>query len=119
MTVITNVKHQPGRVWGVLSLIAVAVPLPFLFALTVLSAVVQRQVTVPGSPSAEEWAYGVLAFGGLLFFPALFFIGLALAIRAVRMPRPAAKAMGWIAIGVVILAIPVLWFAYGVWIFGH
>jgi hypothetical protein len=115
MTVLAPSK--PGRLWGVLALVAVALPLPFLFTLTVLSRVVLNQGPQNGSnPSAEAWAYGLIAFGGLLFFPVLFLLGLGLAIVAVRRPHRAGRVMGWIAIAVVVVAIPLVWFGYQVWI---
>ena len=117
MTSITRAPARPGRIWGVLALIAVAVPLPFLFTLNVLSAVVQNQASqTGGNPTPEAWAYGLIAFGGLLFFPVFFLLGLAFAITAVTRPRTSGKVMGWIAIAVVLLAIPLIWFGYLVWI---
>jgi hypothetical protein len=117
MTTITRAPAKPGRVWGILALIAVAVPLPFLFTLNVLSAVVRNQAAQNGAnPTVEAWAYGLIAFGGLLFFPLFFLVGLAFAIAAVTRPRPAGRVMGWIAIAVVTLAIPLIWFGYLVWI---
>jgi len=114
---ITSVRYPPGRIWGILALIAVAIPLPFLFALVVFSRVVlSQQVVVGGAPTAEAWGYGLIALVGLIFFPVLFLTGLALGIAAVRRPRRSGKAMGWIAIAVVILAIPALWLGYLVWI---
>ena len=115
---ITSVQHPPGRLWGVAALIAVAVPLPFLLALNVLSAVIRSQVIVPGSPPAEMWFYAIFAIGGLIFFPVAFGLGLLFAITAVRRPRRSGRVMGWIAIAVVVLAIPALWFGYLVWIAG-
>ena len=41
MTTITSVGNKPGRAWGILSLVVVALPLPFLFALNILSLVVR------------------------------------------------------------------------------
>ena len=116
MTTITSVSQKPGRAWGILSLIAVAIPLPFLFVLAILSAVVRNQVTIPGQTTIEATVYGLVAFGGLFFFPVLFVLSLVFAVNAVRRPRPAGKVMGWITIAVVILAIPLSWFAYLVWI---
>jgi hypothetical protein len=115
MTTITPVRAKPGRVWGILSLIAVAVPLPFLLALSVLSVVVRNQAPSTGA-TPEAWAYGLVAFGGLFFFPVLFVLATVLAVAAVRKPRLAARVMGWITITVVVLAIPASWFAYQVWI---
>ena len=115
MTTITSLSHKPGRAWGILSLVAVAIPLPFLLVLTVLSVVVRNQAPAAGS-TAESWAYGLVAFGGLFFFPVLFLLATVLAVSAVRRPRPAGRVMGWVTIVVVILAIPTSWFAYQVWI---
>jgi len=114
MTTITTVGHRPGRGWGVLSLIAVAIPLPFLFVLNILSLVVRSQSAT--QPTVESTAYGLIAFGGLFFFPVLFVLATVLAVTAVRRPAPAAKVMGWITIAIVILAIPASWFGYAVWI---
>lgn len=117
MTTITSVRAQPGRAWGILAIIAVLLPLPFLFALNVLSVVVRNQpAAVGGNYTSEAWGYGLLAFGGLFFFPVLFLLGLAFGIVAVTKPRPLGRVLGWIAIAVVILAIPALWFGYLVWI---
>jgi hypothetical protein len=116
---ITRVPGPRGRVWGILALVAVALPLPFLFTLNVLSLVVQNEQQASGGDySAESWAYGLIAAAGLLFFPLLFLIGLALAILAVTRPRFAGRVMGWVAIAVIVLAIPLLWFGYAVWITG-
>lgn len=112
---ITSLRHPPGRVWGILALIAVAIPLPFLFALNVLSLVVR---TSTGAPGSEQWIYGLIAAGGLFFFPILFLLALVFAVTAVTRPRVAGRVMGWIAIAAVILAIPLLWFGYLVWITG-
>lgn len=111
---ITSVGHRPGRGWGVLSLLAVAIPLPFLLVLNVLALVVRNQLAV--QPTVESTAYGLIAFGGLFFFPVLFVLATVLAVNAVRRPHPAGRVMGWIAIAVVILAIPASWFGYAVWI---
>ncbi|MBX3099350.1 MAG: hypothetical protein KF761_07180 [Salinibacterium sp.] len=114
MTTITSVGSKPGRAWGILSLIAVAVPLPFLFVLNILSLVVRNQVGQ--GTTVEATVYGLIAFGGLFFFPVLFVLATVLAVAAVRRPRPAGKVMGWITIVIVILAIPASWFGYLVWI---
>jgi hypothetical protein len=116
MTTITSVGHKPGRLWGILSLIVVAMPLPFLFVLMILSAVVRAQGPWSGEPSAEALVYGFIAVGGLFCFPVFFVAATVLAVTAVRKPRLAGKVMGWITIAVVILAIPAVWFAYLVWI---
>ena len=115
MTTITSLPNKPGRAWGIMSLVVVAIPLPFLLVLNVLSVVVRNQAPAAGS-TAEAWAYGLVAFGGLFFFPVLFLLATVLAVTAVRRPRLAGRVMGWITIGVVILAIPASWFAYQVWI---
>jgi hypothetical protein len=116
MTTITGVGHKPGRLWGILSLIVVVMPLPFLFVLMILSAVVRAQGPWSGEPSAEALVYGFIAVGGLFCFPVFFVGATVLAVTAVRKPRLAGKVMGWITIAVVILAIPAVWFAYLVWI---
>jgi hypothetical protein len=116
MTTITSVANRPGRAWGILSLVVVAVPLPFLFVLNILAIVVRNQAATGGGQTAEAWAYGLIAFGGLFFFPVLFVLALVLAVTAVRKPRLAGKVMGWITIVIVILAIPASWFGYLVWI---
>lgn len=116
MTTITRVPTKSGRAWGILALIAVALPLPFLFTLNVLSVVVRNQPFAASNPTSEAWAYGLVAFGGLIFFPLFFLAGLAFGITAVTKPRTAGKVMGWIAIAIVILAIPLLWSGYLVWI---
>lgn len=116
MTSITSVPNQPGRVWGVFALVAAILPLPFLLTLNILSLVVRSQAAVGGT--AESWVYGIIAIAGLFFFPAFFLLATIFGVRAVLRPRVVGKVMGWIAIGIVILAIPLLWFGYGVWIFG-
>ena len=115
MTTITSVGSKPGRAWGILSLIAVAIPLPFLFVLNILSLVVRNQSSQQGT-TVEATVYGLIAFVGLFFFPVLFVLATVLAVAAVRRPRTAGKIMGWITIAIVILAIPASWFGYLVWI---
>lgn len=115
MTTITSVGSKPGRAWGILSLVAVAIPIPFLFVLNILSLVVRGQAPQQGT-TVEATVYGLIAFGGLFFFPVLFVLATVLAVAAVRRPRPAGKVMGWITIAIVILAIPASWFGYLVWI---
>ena len=117
MTSITSVPNKPGRVWGVFALIAALLPVPFLLTLNILSLVVRSQAAA--GASAESWVYGIIAIGGLFFFPAFYLVATILGVRAVLRPRLAGKVMGWIAIAMVILAIPLLWFGYGVWIFGR
>lgn len=109
---ITTMSAPPGRGWGIAALIAVALPLPFLFTLNVLSLVIRSGSGTGG----EGVVYGILAALGLLFLPLFLLLGLSFAIRAVSRPRVAGKVMGWIAISVVILAIPASWFGYLVWI---
>lgn len=116
MTSITSIPQKPGRGWGILALVAVAIPLPFLFVLNVLSVVVRSMPPRTGV-SAEEWVYGLIAFGGLFFFPLFAILGIFFAIRAVLRPRVAGKVIGWIAIGVLVLSIPLVWNGYAVWIF--
>jgi len=114
MTTITGVGYRPGRVWGVLSLVAIALPLPFLFALSILSIVVRNQGS--NGATVEAAFYGFIAAGGLFFFPVLIVLSLVLAITAVRRPNVAGRVMGWVTIAIVILAVPLSWFAYSVWI---
>jgi hypothetical protein len=117
MTNISSLPVPPGRGWGILALIAVAVPLPWVFTLVVLSLVVQSRMAGPASGYGPEvWFYGLIASVGLLFFPAFFLAAIALAIRAIRSPRLAGKVMGWIAIAITVITIPLLWVGYGVWI---
>ena len=116
MTTITSVGNKPGRLWGILSLIVVVIPLPFLFVLMILSAVVRAQGPWSGEPTSEALVYGFIAVGGLFCFPVFFLAATVFAVTAVRKPRPAGKVMGWITIAIVILAIPAVWFAYLVWI---
>lgn len=111
---ITTLGQKPGHAWGILALIVVAIPLPFLFALNVLSLVVRNQPS--GQPTAEATVYALIAFGGLFFFPVLFVAATVLGVTAVRKPRLAAKVMGWVTIAIVILAIPAAWSGYLVWI---
>ncbi len=118
MTSITSIPQKPGRVWGVLALVAVIIPLPFLFVLNVLSLVVRAQSPQSGA-TAEAWAYGLIAFGGLFFFPLFAVLTTTFGIRAVLRPRIAGKVMGWIAIGALILSIPLVWNGYAVWILGR
>lgn len=118
MTTITSVGNKSGRAWGIFSLVVVAIPLPFLFVLMILSSVVRAQGPASGEPTSEALVYGFLAVGGLFFFPVLLLAATVLGVTAVRKPRPAGRVMGWITIGIVILAIPALWFAYLVWIVG-
>lgn len=116
MTTITSVGHRPGRAWGILSLVVVAIPLPFLLVLNILSLVVRNQATLPGQTTIEATVYGLIAFGGLFFFPVLFVAATVIAVTAIRRPRLAGKVMGWFTIAVVIFAIPASWFGYLVWI---
>ncbi len=116
MTTITSIRNPPGRAWGVFALIAALLPLPFLLTLNILSLVVRSQ-NAPG-PSVESGVYGIIAIAGLFFFPILFLLATVLGVRAVLRPRRSGKVMGWVAIAIVVLAIPLIWFGYGVWIFG-
>lgn len=109
---ITSLKAPAGRVWGILSLIVVALPLPFLFALNVLSLVIRSGAGVGG----EAVPYTFIAVVGLVLFPFLFTLAIVFAVLAVSRPRRAGKVMGWITISIVILAIPACWFGYLVWI---
>jgi hypothetical protein len=117
MTNITSLPVPRGRGWGILALVTVALPLPWVFTLVVLSLVVQSRMAGPANGYGPEfWFYGLIASAGLLFFPAFFLAGIAFAIAAIRSPRRAGKIMGWIAVGTTLVMIPVLWVGYGVWI---
>jgi hypothetical protein len=117
MANITSLGAPRGRGWGILAIVAVALPLPWLFTLVVLSLVVQSRMVEPSTTFGPEfWFYGAIASAGLLFFPTLMLAGTAFAITAIRAPRRAGKIMGWIAIGITLLTIPLLWVGYGVWI---
>jgi hypothetical protein len=109
---ITSLRPPPGRLWGILSLVVVALPLPFLFTLNVLSLVVRTGVGVGG----EAVPYTFIAVLGLVLFPFFFTLAVVFAGLAVSRPRRAGKVMGWITISIVILAIPAAWFGYLVWI---
>lgn len=117
MTSITSIPQPPGRAWGVLALVAAVFPLPFLFTLNVLSIVVRSQGAAPGT-TAEAFIYGLLAIGGLFFFPLFSVLAVACGIRAVTRPRVLGRVLGWAAIAIVVLSIPLLWFGYLVWIMG-
>ena len=54
--------------------------------------------------------------GGLFFFPLFAILTIFFAIRAVLKPRVAGKVMGWIAIALLVLSIPLVWNGYAVWI---
>lgn len=109
---ITRLRPPPGRVWGIVSLLVVAVPLPFLLALTVLSLVIRTGSGVGG----EAVLYTIIAVIGLVAFPVMFTVALVCAVLAVSRPRRSGKVMGWITIAIVILAIPTAWVGYLVWI---
>ncbi len=120
MATITTVAPPRGKLLGIFALIAAGIPLPWLFTLDVLSLVVQANPNgVGGTYGPEYWMYGFIAAAGLLFFPVSFLIATALGISAVRSPRRAGKVMGWIALAIVTLAIPLVWLGYGVWIVGR
>lgn len=112
---ITRVAAPGGRAWGIAALIAAGIPLPFLFTLNILSLVV-RSNPAPAGSTGEGWVYAIIASIGLLLFPLFFFLATVLGIMAVTRPRVAGRVMGWIALGIVLLAIPGLWFGYLVWI---
>lgn len=105
-----------GKAWGVLALVSALIPVPFLLMLNVLSLVVR------GAPESDPafvpamWVYGIVAVLGLLFFTVFFLLALGLGITAVTRPRVAGRVLGWIAIAVVLVAIPFLWTGYLVWI---
>lgn len=109
---ITSLRPPAGRIWGILSLLVVAIPLPFLFALNVLSLVMRTGSGAGG----EAVLYTVIAVIGLIAFPAFFLLALVFAGLAVSRPRRSGKVMGWITISIVILAIPAAWLGYLVWI---
>lgn len=113
---ITDVRYPPGKAWGIAALVCALLPLPFLVMLNVLSLVVRS--APEGDPSfiPAQWIYGIIAVLGLLFFTVFFLLALAFGIAAVLRPRVAGRALGWTAIGIVILAIPALWTGYLVWI---
>lgn len=111
---ITSIPQQPGRVWGVLAIIAALVPMPFLLTLNILSLVVRSQD--PAAASAERIVYGLIAVAGLLFFPLFFVLATFFGVRAVLRPRRVGKIMGWIALAILVLSIPAIWFGYLVWI---
>jgi hypothetical protein len=117
MTSITSIPQPPGRVWGVLALVAAIIPLPFLLTLNVLSIVVRSQAAAPGT-TAESIFYGLLAIGGLFFFPLFSVLAIVFAVRAVTRPRLLGRVLGWVAIAIVVLSIPLLWTGYLVWIMG-
>lgn len=108
-------SHPPGKAWGVFALVFALIPLPFLVMLNVLSLVVRS--APPSDPSfvPAMWIYGILAVLGLLFFTVFYLLAIGFGIAAVLRPRRAGKALGWSAIALVILAIPLLWFGYLVW----
>ena len=117
MANITSLPAPRGRGWGILALVAVALPLPWLFTLVVLSLVVQARMASPATTYGSEfWFYGAIASAGLLFFPIFLLAGIAFAIAAIRSPRRAGKIMGWVAVGITLIMIPLLWVGYGVWI---
>ena len=111
---ITSIPQQPGRVWGVLAIIAALIPMPFLLTLNILSLVVRSQDS--SAASAERIVYGLIAVAGLFFFPLFFVLATFFGVRAVTRPRRVGKVMGWIAIAIVVLSIPAIWFGYLVWI---
>ena len=117
MTSITSIPQPPGRAWGVLALVAAIIPLPFLFTLNVLSVVVRSQ-DAAGGTTAESFVYGLMAIGGLFFFPLFSVFAVAFGIRATTRPRVLGRVLGWVAIAIVVLSIPLLWFGYLVWITG-
>lgn len=115
MATITSIPNPPGRVWGTLALAAALIPLPFLIALNVLSWIVRTAPAGDPSFSAVAWIYGLVAVLGLFFFPLFLVLTTWLGVTAVRKPLPRAKLLGWIALGIVIVTIPLLWLGYLVW----
>lgn len=112
MTSFSVVPQQSGRGWGVLALITAAVPLPFLFALNILSLVVRNQIV----PGGENWVYGLIAGVGLILFPLFLILTITFGVLAVVRPRRSGRVMGIIALAVATLSIPLLWLGYLVWI---
>lgn len=116
MTTITSIQNPPGRVWGRLALAAALIPLPFLLALNLLSWIVRYAPIGDPSFSAVAWIYGLIAVLGLFFFPLFLVLTTWLGVTAVRKPLPRAKLLGWIALAIVIITIPLLWLGYLVWL---
>jgi hypothetical protein len=108
-------SRPPGKAWGVLALIMAVIPIPFLIALNVLSAVVRSAPAGDPAFVPAAWIYGILAVLGLFLFSFFFLAATALGIAAVSRPRRAGKVLGWSAIAIVILSIPFLWLGYLVW----
>lgn len=115
MVNISRVQVPAGRGWGIAALIAVAVPLPFLFALNILSLVI-RSSSAATPPTAESFIYGLLAAGGLLFLPLFFALGILFSVLAITRTRRAGRVMGVIALAVIAISVPLVWFGYLVWI---
>lgn len=115
MVNISRVEVPSGRGWGIAALIAAGIPLPFLFALNILSLVIRNSAS-PGIGSAEAFIYGLLAAGGLIFFPLFFVLGILFSVLAITRTRRAGRVMGWIALAVIVVSVPFIWFGYLVWI---
>lgn len=111
-----SVRQPPGKAWGVVALVLALIPVPFLVLLNVLSLVVRG--APHGDPSfvPAQWIYGIVAVVGILLFTVFFLLALAAGIAAVTRPRVAGRVLGWVSIGIVVLAIPFLWTGYLVWI---
>lgn len=116
MSTITSIPNPPGRAWGRLALAAALIPMPFLLALNLLSWIVRSAPADDPSFTAVAWIYGLIAVLGLFFFPLFLVLTTWLAVTAVRKPLPRAKVLGWIAITIVIITIPLLWLGYLVWL---
>ena len=115
MSYVTSIPNPPGRIWGVLALVAAIIPLPFLVMLNVLSYVVRSLPSFDASHSAAAWIYGLLAALGLFFFPIFLVLATWFGVTSVRKPHPRAKLYGWVALAIVILTIPMLWLGYLAW----
>ena len=112
---VTSTPRPPGKAWGAFALAFALIPVPFLVLLNVLSLVVRG--APEGDPSfvPAQWIYGIVAVLGILFFTVFYLVAILLGVAAVVRPRVAGKALGWSAIGVVIVSIPFLWLGYLVW----
>lgn len=115
MVNISRVTVPPGRGWGIAALIAAAVPLPFLFALNILSLVI-RSSEAPAIGTPEAWIYGLIAAIGLILFPIFFILGVLFSVLAITRTRRAGRVMGVIALAVIVISVPFVLHGYLVWI---
>jgi hypothetical protein len=116
MANISRMPLPPSRGWGIVALIVAGIPLPLLFAINILSLVIRTSPTATLG-SAETWIYGLLAAIGLLLFPLFFILGILFSILAItRIGRPS-RVMGSIALAIILISVPFVWFGYLVWIF--